>query len=34
MLERLADRDDKGGGLLFYVKDNIPCRQIHFGFCP
>ena len=29
-----ADRDDKGGGLLFYVKDNIPCRQIHLVFVP
>ena len=29
-----ADQDDKGGGFLFYVKDNIPCRQIHLVFVP
>ena len=28
------DRDDKGGGLLLYVKVDIPCRRIPFNFTP
>ena len=27
-----ADRNDKGGGLLLYVKENIPCKIISVNF--
>ena len=28
------DRNIKGGGLLLYVKEGIPCRRIHVDFMP
>ena len=28
------DRDDKGGGLLLYVKEDIPCKIIPVNFMP
>ena len=27
------DRTDKGGGLLLYVREHIPCANIKFNFC-
>ena len=28
------DRDDKGGGLLLYVRNHIPCRRLFLYFIP
>ena len=28
------DRTDKGGGLLLYIREHIPCRNICFNICP
>ena len=28
------DRNDKGGGLIFFIRDHIPCRRIHLDFSP
>ena len=28
------DRTNKGGGLLLYIREHIPCKKIHVNFCP
>ena len=28
------DRNDKGGGLIFFIRDHIPCRRIYLDFSP
>ena len=28
------DRTYKGGGLLLYIREHIPCKRINDNFCP